>query len=186
MPTSIYRANSLYSRTYRALSIQSPVFRYYSRHTKTPYLQLETQFARRRVQAVYTYVVTKRTHREKEREEERKDWQRGFAIPYRENLCFNNYCDIGARVRKANQRRCVRVSGADGRTRPTDRQTGSESSGPDRGGTRRSRGCESLRGGCPLRQDGLLAFLHHRAATAPRLFASSSFARDASSRRATR
>lgn len=133
-----------------------------------------------------TYVVTKRTHREKEREEERKDWQRGFAILYRENLCFNNYCDIGARVRKANQRRCVRVSGADGRTRPTDRQTGSESSGPDRGGTRRSRGCESLRGGCPLRQDGLLAFLHHRAATAPRLFASSSFARDASSRRATR
>lgn len=53
------------------------------------------------------------------------------AAPYRstpaEDLCFNNYCDIAARVRKANQCRCVRGphGDADGRTRPTDRRTGS-------------------------------------------------------------
>lgn len=68
---SIYRANSLYSRTYRALSIQSPVFRYYSRHTKTPYLQLETQFARRRVQAVY--VRGDEAHSQRERKRGRKE-----------------------------------------------------------------------------------------------------------------
>lgn len=102
------------------------------------------------------------------------------AAPYcsaaAEDLCFNNYCDIGARVRKANQGRCVYelCRRTDGRTRPTDRQTGSQRvraryRGPERGGTRRS--CVNarslLQGGCPLHQDGLLAFLHHRAAAAP-------------------
>lgn len=52
------------------------------------------------------------------------------AAPYcftaAEDLCFNNYCDIGARVRTANQCRCVRgCGGTDGRTRPTVRRTGS-------------------------------------------------------------
>lgn len=102
------------------------------------------------------------------------------AAPYRstpaEDLCFNNYCDIAARVRKANQCRCVRGphGDADGRTRPTDRSTDREprdkrarGSGPrreeegPRGREKAPRGLFRW-GVAPLRQDGLLAFLHHR------------------------
>lgn len=54
------------------------------------------------------------------------------AAPYcstpAEDLCFNNYCDIAARVRKANQCRCVRGlhADADGRTVEADRSTDRE------------------------------------------------------------
>lgn len=119
---------------------------------------------------LYIYIYIRGDEAQVERERG-NNWQRGFVILYRENLCFNNYCDIGARVRKANQRRCARVNGRmDGRGRQIDRQ-GARGSGPDRGGTRRSRGgCEKPSRGMP--PFAKMASLHS-STTEPRLLPAS-------------